>query len=53
MPNMTEVSRIIKGLRRLGWTDTQIDDFLLYVEDGDETIFERFEACKENKEEKE
>ena len=34
--NMQESSRIILGLRAAGWTDTQIADFILWVETGDE-----------------
>ena len=51
--NMTENTRFIKGLRRLGWTDTEINDFTLYLEEGDETFFinkgisEKSEAQKE------
>ncbi len=45
--NMTENSRIIKGLRRLGWTDTEINNFILYLEDGDETFFQEMEKEKE------
>lgn len=34
--NMQETSRIILGLRAAGWTDTEINDFILWVETGDE-----------------
>ena len=34
--NMQESSRLIIGLRAKGWTDTQIADFILYIESGDE-----------------
>lgn len=33
--NMQECSRLILGLRAAGWTDTQINDFILWVETGD------------------
>ena len=33
---MQESSRLILGLRARGWTDTEIADFILYVESGDE-----------------
>ncbi|MBQ9661855.1 MAG: hypothetical protein IJV40_01745 [Oscillospiraceae bacterium] len=34
--NMQENARLILGLRAKGWTDTEIADFLLYIESGDE-----------------
>lgn len=34
--HMQETSRIILGLRAAGWDDTQINDFILWVETGDE-----------------
>lgn len=34
--NMGEMSRLILGLRSAGWTDTEINDFVLWVETGDE-----------------
>lgn len=33
--NMQECSRIIMALRSAGWTEKQINDFILYVETGD------------------
>lgn len=33
--NMQECSRLILGLRAAGWTDTQINDFILWIETGD------------------
>lgn len=33
--NMQECSRLILGLRAAGWNDTQINDFILYIETGD------------------
>ena len=33
--NMQETSWIIIGLRAAGWTDTQINNFILFVETGD------------------
>ena len=32
--NMTEVARLLIGLRAAGWTDTEINDFVLYIETG-------------------
>ena len=34
--NMTEVARMILGLRAAGWNDAQINDFLLWIETGEE-----------------
>ena len=34
--NMTENSRLMLGLRAKGWTDTEIVNFCLWVETGDE-----------------
>lgn len=34
--NMTEVARLLLGLRAAGWTDKEINDFVLYIETGDE-----------------
>lgn len=34
--NMQETARFILGLRSAGWTEEQINDFILYIESGDE-----------------
>ena len=34
--NMSESSRLILGLRSKGWSDTEIADFILWIETGDE-----------------
>ena len=34
--NMQETARLILGLRAAGWTDTEIVDFMLWIESGDE-----------------
>ena len=34
--NMTEVARLLLGLRAAGWTDKEINDFVLYIETGDD-----------------
>ena len=34
--NMQEVSRMILGLRAAGWNDKDINDFILYIETGEE-----------------
>ena len=34
--NMSETSRLILGLRAAGWDDKSINDFILWIETGDE-----------------
>jgi hypothetical protein len=34
--NMAETSRMILGLREAGWDEKAINDFILYVETGEE-----------------
>ena len=34
--NMAEVARLILGLRSAGWSEKQINDFLLFIESGEE-----------------
>ncbi len=34
--NMQETSRLILGLRSAGWSEKEINDFLLYIESGEE-----------------
>ncbi len=34
--NMSESARIIVGLRSKGWNDTEIADFILWIETGEE-----------------
>jgi len=34
--NMTEVARLLLRLRASGWTDKEINDFVLYIETGDD-----------------
>jgi hypothetical protein len=33
---MTGVARLLLGLRAAGWTDKEINDFVLYIETGEE-----------------
>ena len=33
---MTEIARLITGLRKAGWSGDEINDFLIYIESGDE-----------------
>ena len=35
--NMTEVARLILGLRAAGWDEAKINNFLLWIETGDES----------------
>lgn len=44
MINVTEVARLLLGLRAAGWSDTEINDFVLYIETGDE----RYKPKQEN-----
>lgn len=34
--SMQETSRFIMGLRAAGWDEKRINDFILYIESGDE-----------------
>lgn len=34
--NMTEIARLITGLRSDGWSEQKINDFLLWIETGEE-----------------
>ncbi|MCI8646318.1 MAG: hypothetical protein HFE76_05825 [Firmicutes bacterium] len=34
--NMSEVARLILGLRAAGWSDKDINDFVLFIETGEE-----------------
>lgn len=34
--NMTEIARMITGLRAAGWSEKAINDFLLWIETGEE-----------------
>ena len=36
MKTMTEIARLITGLRAAGWSEERINDFLLFIESGDE-----------------
>ena len=33
---MTEVARLLLGLRAAGWTEKEINDFVLYIESSEE-----------------
>lgn len=47
--NMQKNSRLIIGLRAKGWTDTEINDFVLWIETGDKTYKPNEEEKKEQK----
>ena len=34
--NITEVARLLLGLRAAGWSEKEINDFVLYIESGEE-----------------
>ena len=34
--NITEVARLIIGLRAAGWSEKQINDFVLFIETGED-----------------
>ncbi len=34
--DMQEMARFIQGLRSAGWSEEKINDFILYIESGDE-----------------
>lgn len=34
--NMIEITRMIKGLRKAGWSEKEINDFLIYIGSGEE-----------------
>lgn len=42
--NMQETARLILGLRAAGWSDKKINDFILFIESGDE----RYKPGNEN-----
>ena len=48
--NMTENSRFIKGLRAAGWTEKEINDFMLYIESGEEEYMPKPRLRKEKEE---
>ena len=47
--NMQENARFIMGLRSAGWTEKEINDFMLFIETGEEQF--RPKKSKEDKEE--
>ena len=43
--NMQEASRVILGLRAAGWDEKEINDFILYIETGEE----KYKPVQKNK----
>ena len=50
--NNKENSRMIMALRERGWTDTEINDLVLYMDTGEQQWFDRVTKNKENQKEK-
>ena len=46
MPNMTETSNIIIALRRKGWSEMEINDFMIFIETNKPTAEQAEEAKK-------
>ncbi len=46
--NMQETARFILGLRAAGWTEKEINDFMLYIESGEEKYLPHEKAKEEN-----
>lgn len=47
--NMQEIARLIMGLRSAGWDEKKINDFMLYIESGEEQYKPKAEDKKDNK----
>lgn len=46
--NMSETARLILGLRSAGWTEKSINDFVLFIETGEEQYKPKFDDSKNN-----
>lgn len=46
---MTEIARLLLGLRAAGWTEKEINDFVLYIESGEEQYKPKPKTEKKNK----
>lgn len=44
--NMQETTRLILGLRAAGWDDTKINDFIIYIESGNEEYQPKLDTDK-------
>lgn len=47
--NMQENARFIKGLRSAGWDEKKINDFMLYIESGEEQFIPKQEKKEDDK----
>ena len=52
MPNMRETTNIIIALRRKGWSEMEINDFIVFIETHHPTEKEAEEAKKKNTQKK-
>ena len=48
MPNMRETTNIIIALRRKGWSELEINDFMVFIETNVPTAQQAEEAKKKN-----
>ena len=46
--NMQEMARFILGLRDAGWSEKEINDFMLFIESGEEKYKPKKTEKKEN-----
>lgn len=46
--NMQETARFIKGLRSAGWDEEKINDFILYIESGEEQFIPKKDDDKKS-----
>ncbi|MBQ9347257.1 MAG: hypothetical protein IJT94_07970 [Oscillibacter sp.] len=47
---MTEIARLILGLRDAGWSEKTINDFLIYMESGDDAYRPKRDEAEESHE---
>ena len=47
--NMQETARLILGLRAAGWSEKEINDFLLFIESGEEQYKPKSDNTEEKK----
>lgn len=45
---MQEAARLILGLRAAGWSEKAINDFMLYIESGEDKYMPKADNQKEN-----
>lgn len=51
--NMQEAARFILGLRSAGWSEKEINDFMLFIESGEEQYKPKSDKNNENTAKKE